>query len=98
MSVEGLPQLRSRLKAISPNPAMMRALGISAVAEQKKLVPRRTGNLGRSIGIGSVTPTVVETIAGANYATFVELGTRPHEIVPKRAKVLRFAVGGNARL
>jgi hypothetical protein len=28
------------------------------------------------------------------YAGFVEFGTKPHEIRPKSAKVLRFSVGG----
>ena len=77
---------------------MMEQLGLSAIREQKLLVPRKTGNLGRSIGLGSITSTSVITQAGANYAVFVELGTRPHDIVPKRAKALRWAAGGTARL
>lgn len=98
VTVKGIPQLRSRFEAIKPNPGMMRKLGLLAVAEQKKLAPRRTGNLARSIGLASVTATVAETVATANYAAFVELGTKPHTIVPKNAKALRFAVGGNATL
>lgn len=98
VTVKGVPQLRARFEAIKPNPNLMRSLALSAVAEQKRLVPRRTGNLARSIGIGSVTPTVAETVATAHYAAFVELGTKAHEIVPRTKKVLRFAVGGNATL
>ena len=98
MTVKGIPQLRSRLEAIKPNREMMQRLGLAAIREQKILVPRKTGNLGRSIGLGSLTASSVETRATANYAAFVELGTRPHDIVPRKAKVLRFALGGSARL
>lgn len=96
--VKGLPQLRARFEAIKPNPNLMRQLALTAVAEQKKLVPRRTGNLARTIGIGSVTAVSAETLATANYAAYVELGTRPHDIVPRSKKALRFAVGSGATL
>jgi hypothetical protein len=96
--IKGLTQLRARFEAIKPHSQMMRDLALTAVAEQKRLVPRKTGNLGRSIGIGSVTSTLAETVATANYAAFVELGTRAHDIVPRTKKVLRFAVGGNRTL
>ncbi len=96
--ISGVPQLRARLEAITPNPDFMRKLGLLAVAEQKKLVPRRTGNLARSIGLTSVTATIADTVATANYAAFVEMGTKAHDIVPRTKKALRFAVGGNATL
>jgi hypothetical protein len=98
MTITGIPQLRSRFEAITPNPQMMRDLALHAVAEQKKLVPRKTGNLGRSIGIGRVTATYAETVASAEYAAFVELGTRPHVIVPRTKKVLRWPATGSATL
>lgn len=98
MSIKGIPQLRARLEAITPNPQLMRDLALHAVAEQKRLVPRKTGNLGRSIGIGRVTTTSAETIATADYAAFVEFGTKAHTIVPRRRKALRFAAGGSATL
>jgi hypothetical protein len=93
-NIKGIPQLNTRLEAIKPSPGLMRELGLTAIAEQKRLVPRKTGNLGRSIGIGSVTATVVETVATAAYAAFVELGTRAHDIVPRTKKVLRFKPKG----
>ncbi len=92
-TIKGIPQLKARLDAITPNPDLMRKLALQAVAEQKRLVPRKTGNLGRSIGIGRVTPTSAETVAGASYAAAVEFGTRPHIIVPRNRKALRFAAG-----
>ena len=37
-------------------------------------------------------------IASANYAAYTEYGTRPHEIVPRAKKALRFAPKGMGRL
>src|SRR3990167_7636536 len=98
--IKGLPQLRARLEAIRPNPTMMRNLAMSAVAEQKRLVPRKTGNLGRSIGVGRVTERSAETIATANYAAAVERGSgldgpkrKKFRISPKNKKALSFASG-----
>lgn len=96
--IKGLSQLFSRFEAIKPDRKFMGRLGLIAVAEQKKLVPRKTGNLARSIGIRSLTDTSVETVATANYAAFVEFGTRAHTIVPVRAKVLSWAIGSGKRL
>lgn len=98
MTIRGIPELQTRFDRLKPSVPLMRELGLSAIREQKQLVPRKTGNLGRSIGLGSITPTTVITKAGANYAAFVEFGTREHDIVPKRAKVLRWAAKGAARL
>lgn len=99
VTFKGLPQLRARLEAIRPNPQLMRTLALAAVAEQKRLVPRKTGNLGRSIHVGRVTATSAETVASASYAAAVELGTRPHVIVPRSRKALRFPANkGSARL
>ena len=56
-------------------------------------VPRRTGSLLRSLG-----RTVVKRIAivglRARHARYLEFGTRPHEIKPRRARALRFSIGG----
>ena len=98
VTVKGIPQLRSRFEAIKPNPGLMRDLALAATAEQKKRAPVATGNLRRSIGIGSVTSTFAETVATAAYAVYVETGTKAHEIVPRNRKALRFAVGGNKTL
>lgn len=95
--IRGLPELRARVKAIEPNEDLMRRLAVSLVAESKRRVPRRTGNLGRSIVIGHVGRTEAQVKATAGYAAFVELGTRAHDIRPRRAKALRFAPSASAR-
>ena len=97
--LKGLRQVIARMDAIKPNAGLMRNLALASIREQKIMVPRKTGNLGRSIVIGAVTPTRAETKATASYAAYVERGTKPHIIKPRVKKVLRFpASGGDARL
>lgn len=75
----------------------MRQIGLRAVREQKLLVRRKTGNLGRSIRLASATETTAVTVATANYAGFVEFGTRAHEITPNAKRALRFAASASGR-
>ena len=105
-TITGQRQLQARLRAIGEAPQdMLREVGIRSVAEAKKIVPRRTGNLGRTIRIGSLTDTHVEVKAGGQlnvgYAAAVEFGSRPHVIRPKKAKVLAWGgartLGGRLR-
>lgn len=100
--VEGMGALQRRLAAIDPAKTglpMMQRLGLAAVREQKLMAPRKTSNLSRSIHVGEVTPTSVQTYVSANYASAVEFGTKPHDIVPRLKKALRFAANaGGARL
>jgi hypothetical protein len=96
--IEGLTALQRRIHAVSTPTGVMRALGLATVREAKLLVHRKTGNLGRSIHLDRVTETSARVVASANYAGFVEHGTRAHTITPQAAKALRFAVGGNRRL
>jgi phage gpG-like protein len=99
--LEGLPDLNRRLDAISKATGrdLLREIQINAVAQAKHLVPRRTGNLGRSISPGSLSDTHAIVQATAGYAAYVELGTKPHVIRPKRRKVLAWAASpGGARL
>ena len=86
------PLLRTRLASIQ------RQIANQARAD----VPVLTGNLGRTIRERSITqpaPLIVEggVDAGgrdAPYAPFVHQGTRPHVIMPRNARALRFEVGG----
>jgi hypothetical protein len=49
----------------------------------------RTGNLQRSITWYMATENSARIIAQADYAKYVELGTKPHAILPKRRKALK---------
>jgi hypothetical protein len=101
--IRGADNLRARLDALSASGnrlGMMRMLGAAAVEEAGTLVPKRTGNLARTIRVGTVTPTSAQVVAGGTaqvgYAAAVEYGSRPHVIVPVRRKAL--AWGGPRRL
>lgn len=105
-TITGQKQLAARLNAIGKAPALiLREVGIRAVADAKKAVPRKTGNLGRTIRLGPRSATSVEIRAGGTenvgYAAAVEFGTRPHVILPKRAKALAWGgartLGGRLR-
>lgn len=98
MSLEGYESLMRRFAAIEhgvATPALMTALGTAAVAEQKTLFRphTKTGTTSRSIRIGAVTPSSVETRVGFG-GPFVERGTRAHVITPRAAKALAWAAGG----
>ena len=94
---KGLPELRRRVDAISNLGPFMRDLALDAIGEQKRRAPVKTGNLRRSIHLGRVTARSAETIAGADYAAYVEFGTRPHEIRPRTKRVLRWKDKGGYR-
>lgn len=92
--LDGLPELQRRLNAIDDLGPLMRDLALTAVGEQKRLAPVKTGNLRRTIHIGQVTSRSAETIAGAKYAAAVEFGTRAHEIRPRNKRTLRWKGSG----
>lgn len=100
MSLQGKRQLQARLTAIGKTEVMLRQVAVQGVAEAKSRVPRKTANLARTIRIGRVTRTNVSLFAGGvrsvGYAAYVELGTRPHDIVPRTRQAL--AWGGARRL
>lgn len=97
VSFKGLPQLQKRIDALDNLGPLMRDLALDAVGEQKRLAPVKTGNLRRSIHLGRVTDRSAETIAGADYAAYVEFGTKAHEIRPRNARALRWKVPGGFR-
>jgi hypothetical protein len=99
--LKGAAGLERRLTAIAPATSdvdlrIMRRWQILTVANAKRLVRRKTGNLGRSIHPGSASETSATVEVSANYAAAVEMGSRPHVILPKYARVL--AWGGARRL
>lgn len=99
-SIDGMSELQKRFAAISDHRQLLGNLGLLAVSYAKEIVPRQTGNLGRTIRLGRITEDSVQIIAGGQggvgYAQAVEFGTGPHTIVPRRRKAL--AWGGNRRL
>lgn len=100
MSIDGMSELQRRFEAIKDTRKFLGSLGLLAVTYAKEMVPRQTGNLGRTIRLGQVTEDSAQIIAGGQngvgYAQAVEFGSRPHVIVPRNRKAL--AWGGNRRL
>ncbi len=75
----------------------MRKLGRSVTRTARRRVNVRTGHLRSTIGDETTMagPVVTTTVfATARYARWVHDGTRPHAITPRRAKALRFEIGG----
>lgn len=103
MSIEGFRPLQARLNALGQTRDTMRLLGLDTVREAKIRVRRKTGTTGRSIRLEHVTDTTATiTVGGAG--AFLERGTRPHLIVPRKGKALRWpakgtpvTLGGRAR-
>jgi hypothetical protein len=106
MTLEGADKLHARLKAIGQTEMLLRDIQAQGVREAKLLVPRRTGNLGRTIRPGRVTADYAEIIAGGQrevgYAAAVERGTKPRDIRPRTKKALAWGgprtLGGRLRV
>ena len=92
------------MKAASKQLAKLVYHAVSKAAEQGAAQARvsplykfRTGKLRSSIHTKSVSPTHSQAIAGAKHASWVENGTKPHFIRPRRKKWLRFEQNGAIR-
>lgn len=96
-SLQGKAALQRRLKAIGETEGLLRQVQLSAIAEAKAKVPRKTGHLARSIVPGPVDGDSARIEARTPYAAAVEFGSRPHEIKPKRASVLAWPGSPSAR-
>lgn len=93
VEIVGLPQLVAKLQA-APSiaaPILQRALSASgailAKHTVKGVVPWRTGFLTQSFR-AELTAGMLRWFPTANYAPYVEFGTKPHTILPKDKKAL----------
>jgi HK97 gp10 family phage protein len=72
----------------------LRGLGNQVAAVASATAPVDTGKLKSSILVTERSAgrngTAIEVSANTLYATYVNRGTRPHVIMPKKAKMLRF--------
>jgi len=95
----GLSELKRSLKLLKTEVKGRSEIRLSALAgvfmdKVMELVPVDTGRLKNSIGMRREGGRKIIVEAKAPYAGFVEYGTRPHVIRPRRKKVLRFEVDG----
>lgn len=89
-------QLERRIRSQG---AQAMATGVETIVASLALgEPYKKGGLKRSKQVSGIRPTGTGFSATITYtapqATFTEEGTSPHVIVPRRAKVLAFQVGG----
>lgn len=99
-SVKGMTQLRARLNGLNKGRAKIArqwALKTTRLAKEKHRPNKKTGVTMASIAPRHVSERGAEVKAGGA-AIFLEKGTRPHVIVPRNKKVLRFAPAGSRRL
>jgi HK97 gp10 family phage protein len=90
-------RMKKRLEDIISREKLAKFLEESAkfvFAEVRERAPVRTGRLRESITLVKVSDLHYVVGSSLEYAVFVEKGTRPHIIRPKRARALRFTVGG----
>ena len=93
----GQEALRRRLRAIEDGRPVLQTIQLRAVAEAKKRVARKTGHTARTIAPGGSGPSFT-IVQAAGAAPFLEFGTKPHVIVPRRARALAWPAAGSARL
>jgi hypothetical protein len=71
-----------------------RQWGDRTVREMRPQTPVRTGKALASIRVRNNTQRKT-VVAGRYYLIFRDRGTKAHDILPKRAKVLAFPIGGH---
>lgn len=93
-SLQGAAELRARLKAIrTVFKPVGREWADRVVVLAKERIPERTGKTRASVRRANATQRKARVTA--NYpVNFIDHGTIAHTVVPKKAKVLRFTVGG----
>jgi len=103
IKVENLSKLTGALKRYPSiaEPILQKAIEGTGFVFQKNTmrnnpVPYRTGNLLMSFRFRS-KPGEARWSPTANYAQFVEFGTRPHVIMPRNRKMLRWNAGSGGR-
>lgn len=97
MTVKGTAEFKARLKAAGE---MFKPYGREWTDEYvrvaRPMVAVRTGKTRASIRRRNAS-TRKATVVAMFTAVFIDAGTKPHTIVPKRAKALYFTDGGESR-
>lgn len=93
MTLEGYRPLQARLTAIGTTKELMRLMGLETVRGAKHTVARKTGTTGRTIRmVGASDDRVTVEVRAAG--PYLEFGTRPHLISPRKGRVLRWPAQG----
>lgn len=90
MPLHGARELRARLHALDRTPRVVgEKWATRTVRLAQAAVPVRTGELRRSIRVGSVSSQGA-IVTASPVAAYIDRGTRAHDITPVRARVLAF--------
>lgn len=96
MPLKGTPELRARLRAIRQT---FKPVGKGWAEDTRdaarRRIKKRTGLTAASIRVRNATQRKA-TVVGSFKATFIDAGTREHDIKPRRKQALRFQ-GSNGR-
>ena len=97
---KGVPLKEVRQNVTERMMEAVKSLSVYVWKQAIDYAPRRTGTLKRSITVSNPMlgaeglTAIIRAGAGIKYAPYVEFGTRPHEIRPRRAKVLHWISEG----
>ena len=102
VNVKGLPELEARLTRMDERLRyaprnVIDQVGRAWLEAMKADAPRRSGRMADSLQfvLGARQATFsTGSFEGVDYTPFVIDGTRPHVILPRRARHLRFVIGG----
>jgi hypothetical protein len=96
VSLQGGPQLRARLKALKlAFKPVGKAWAETTIAVMRPQAPHRTGRGAASLRVKNATQKRA-TVSAIYYMAILDKGSKAHTIVPRKAKTLRFEVGGKA--
>lgn len=88
--VEGVDRFKRMLARLPARLGeVVEALANLVWRRARAYAPVRTGYLRSSLRVSGIS-----VVSEAPYSGYLEFGTRPHMIFPRRAKALRFEVGG----
>lgn len=96
VSIEGLKEFWEKLDVEKFRALEAKALeqvGSELLTAIRQATPVRTGRLAGS-WVASTGRGQFTIGTGVEYAPYVEFGSEPHEIYPRRARALRFEAGG----
>lgn len=94
MALKGKRQCQARMRALGQAfKPIGRQWGDLTVREMKPKIPVKTGKSRRSVRVRNNTMKRT-TVVGRFTLYFRDAGTKAHDIMPRKAKALKFPIGG----
>lgn len=97
MALRGSPELRARLKAIRQTfKPLGKSWAIDTRDAARRRVRKRTGKTAASFRVRNASQRKA-TVVGSFVANLIDTGTKIHDIVPKKRRVLAYGSQGQTR-